>query len=75
MLFESFDGKLLLTVHSPNIIKKEHLLIFEMDDSDGKLQIINEITGNWIPNRYFENGVGKGQGIPEKEDLDAGTSY
>ncbi|NMA64631.1 MAG: family 43 glycosylhydrolase [Clostridiaceae bacterium] len=61
MMFISFDGKLILTVHSPNIMGKEHLLLFEMEDRNGKLNIINELTGNWIPNRYYPDGRDVGQ--------------
>lgn len=59
MLFNSFDGKLILTIHSPNIMKQERLLLFEMEDKNGKLLVINELTGNWMPNRYYPDGSAK----------------
>ena len=61
MMFKTFDGKLILAIHSPNIPGKERLLLFEMEDRYGVLYIINELTGNWIPNRYFPDGKDKGQ--------------
>lgn len=67
MLFHTFDGALMMVIHSPNIMKKEHLLIFRMDDTNGKLSIINEQTGNWIPNRYYPDGRDKGQQTPPRK--------
>ena len=64
MMFRTFEGKLMLTIHSPNITHKEHLLLFEMEDRNGRLNITNEITGNWLPNRYFADGRDKGQKPP-----------
>lgn len=32
------------------------MLLFEMEDSLGKLHIRNEITGNWMYNKYREDG-------------------
>ncbi len=65
MMFTTFESKLMLTVHSPNIIGREKLLIFEMQEQDGKLKTVNEITGNWRYNRYYSDGKDKGQGYPE----------
>lgn len=56
MIFTDLDGKLVLTIHSPNVNGKERILLFDMDDCDGKLRIINERTGNWLLNRYTELG-------------------
>ena len=45
MLFNSFDGKLMLILHSPyNGDTRPH--IFEMEDTGATLRIIKEITGN-----------------------------
>lgn len=63
MMFRTFEGKLLLAAHSPNISGKERLILFEMDDSGDKLKVINEITGNWLPNRYFPDGNMKGMTV------------
>lgn len=59
MLFTTFEGKLVLTIHSPNIVGNERLLMFEMEDKNGKLRIINELTGNWLCNRYNPDGTKK----------------
>jgi len=47
MLFRAFGGELMMSLHCPNIHEKKRILIFEMDDSNDKLSIKNEITGNW----------------------------
>lgn len=52
MLFRSFGGELMMSLHCPNIHEKKRILLFEMDDSDNKLSIKNEVTGNWY------NGAG-----------------
>ena len=57
MLFTRFDGKLMMTMHSPNVPGKERMLIFEMECTDGRLNIVNEITGNWMPTFYDPDGV------------------
>lgn len=48
MLFRTFSGQLMMSLHCPNIHPKKRMLLFEMDESRGKLQIINECTGNWF---------------------------
>lgn len=52
MLFKSFEGKLMMSLHCPNIHPKKRILLFEMDESGDRLAIKNEITGNWY------NGAG-----------------
>ena len=52
MLFRTFQGQLMMSLHCPNIHPKKRMLLFEMDESRGKLSIINECTGNWF------NGIG-----------------
>lgn len=48
MMFRSLDGRLMMALHCPNSPHaSKRLLVFEMEDKDGKLHIINEITGNW----------------------------
>lgn len=47
MLFYTFDGRLMMSLHCPNDHPKKKILLFEMEDKDGELYIINEITGNW----------------------------
>ena len=48
MLFRTFSGQLMMSLHCPNIHPKKRMLLFEMDDRFGKLSIINECTGNWF---------------------------
>lgn len=64
MLFRRFDGQLMMALHSPNVGGKERPLFFEMTDACGKLAIVNEVTGNWLPKRYYPDGKDKGQGFP-----------
>lgn len=47
MLFHTFEGKLIMALHCPNDHPKKRMLLFEMEDKDGELYIINEVTGNW----------------------------
>ena len=56
MVFTRFDGTLMMCLHTPNRPGKERMLLFEMEDSLGKLHIRNEITGNWMYNKYREDG-------------------
>lgn len=60
MLFKRFDGTLMMALHSPNQLGEERMLLFEMDDSDGRLRIINEVTGNWKRTKYNNSGNGTG---------------
>ncbi len=47
MLFRTFSGQLMMSLHCPNHHPKKRMLLFEMDERHGKLSIINECTGNW----------------------------
>lgn len=47
MLFRSFDDKLIMSLHCPNIHEKKRILLFEMEEVEDKLAIVNELTGNW----------------------------
>ena len=47
MLFHTFEGQLMMALHCPNIHPLKRILLFEMEEKDGKLHIINEVTGNW----------------------------
>ncbi len=47
MLFKSFGGELMMSLHCPNTHEKKRILLFEMDDSNNNLAIKNEVTGNW----------------------------
>ena len=48
MLFRTFSGQLMMSLHCPNIHPRKRMLLFEMDDRRGKLRIVNECTGNWF---------------------------
>ena len=48
MLFRTFSGQLMMALHCPNHHPKKRMLLFEMDDTRGKLRIVNECTGNWF---------------------------
>ena len=50
MLFRAFNGKLMMSLHCPNIHPKKRILLFEMEDEGDKLVIRNEVTGNWYNN-------------------------
>jgi len=47
MLFETFDGRLMMSMHCPNDHARKRILLFEMGEKNNKLHIINEFTGNW----------------------------
>lgn len=50
MLFYTFEGQLMMSLHSPNAFEKKRALFFEMEESNGRLCIVNEVTGNWYDN-------------------------
>ena len=47
MLFKSFGGELILSIHGPNNHPRKRILLFEIEEKNGELFIINEVTGNW----------------------------
>lgn len=47
MLFHTFDGQLMMALHCPNIHPLKRILLFEMEERNGGLHIVNEVTGNW----------------------------
>jgi beta-xylosidase len=47
MLFQTFNGQLMMALHCPNDHPKKRMLLFEMEEKNGELYIINETTGNW----------------------------
>ena len=47
MLFNTFSGKLMMSLHCPNIHPKKRILLFEMEERGDRLAIRNEVTGNW----------------------------
>ncbi len=50
MLFRTFEGQLMMSLHCPNIHALKRILLFEMEEQGGRLHIINEATGNWYNN-------------------------
>lgn len=48
MLFRTFSGQLMMSLHCPNVHEKKRILLFEMDESARTLSIRNEVTGNWF---------------------------
>lgn len=70
MLFRTFEGKLMMSLHCPNEHPKKRMLLFEMEEKAGELYIRNEITGNW-----YDRGAGCMKGYaydcPCKEEIRA----
>lgn len=62
MLFYTFEGQLMMACHGPNDHPRKRILLFEMQEDGDKLQIINEVTGNWYNNI---GGIGKGYAYRE----------
>lgn len=58
-LFRGLDGKLMMALHSPEEEGFERILLFEMEERETGLGIVNEITGNWYPKAYHEDGTAK----------------
>lgn len=50
MLFRTFSDRLMMSIHCPNDHPKKRILLFEMEEKDGRLAIENEVTGNWYKN-------------------------
>lgn len=47
MLFRTFSGQLVMSLHAPNIGPRKRIHLFQMEESGDKLHIVNEVTGNW----------------------------
>ncbi len=49
MLFKTFGGQLMMSLHCPNRHEDKRILLFEMKEEIDKagIHIINEVTGNW----------------------------
>ena len=47
MLFTSFGGQLMMSLHCPNRHEAKRILLFEMEESFDGIHIVNEVTGNW----------------------------
>ena len=47
MLFHTFEGRLMMALHCPNDHPRKKMLLFEREERNGELYIVNEVTGNW----------------------------
>lgn len=47
MLFYTFGGQLMMACHCPNDHPKKRILLFEMEENETGIHIVNEVTGNW----------------------------
>ncbi len=47
MLFRAFSGQLMMACHAPNDHPRKRMLLFEMEETESALHIVNEVTGNW----------------------------
>lgn len=47
MLFKTFGGQLMMSLHCPNRHQDKRILLFEMEERNGGLYVVNEVTGNW----------------------------
>ena len=65
MLFETFGGQLMMSLHSPNEHPKKRILLFEMAEDGDRLRIECEVTGNW----YSRHGKGSGARYASRDVL------
>lgn len=64
MLFHTFSGQLMMACHCPNDHPRKRILLFEMEETETDVRIVNEVTGNWY------SGVGgKGKNYAIKSRL------
>ena len=73
MLFRTFTGQLMMSLHCPNEHAKKRILLFEMDETVRTISIRNEITGNWFDRA---GGAAKNwvSGIPADRNFDMSVS-
>ena len=57
MLFYTFGGQLMMACHCPNDHPKKRILLFEMEEDENGLHVVNEVTGNWF---HAAGGPAKG---------------
>ena len=50
MLFKTFGGELMMSLHCPNDHARKRILLFEMEESFDGVHTVNEVTGNWYNN-------------------------
>ena len=41
MIFEGFDGKLYMVIHTPNVRPRERAVIFEIEETEDSYRIIS----------------------------------
>lgn len=63
MLFHSFGGELMMSLHCPNRHEAKRILLFEMEESFDSVHIVNEVTGNWYNS---VQGIAKGYAYPDR---------
>jgi len=70
MLFHTFDGQLIMSLHCPNNPAEKRMLLFEMEERNDRLYTVNEITGNWY------NAIGgKGERYRYKETITENPAF
>ncbi len=47
MLFHTFGGQLMMSLHCPNRHEAKRIFLFEMEETEDSIHIVNEVTGNW----------------------------
>lgn len=63
MLFKTFSGQLMMACHGPNDHPRKRILLFEMEEKEESIHIVNEVTGNWY---QAIGGIAKGYAYKEK---------
>ena len=70
MIFRSFEGKLLLTIHQPNFGEAERMKLFEIEDTGDTLRVVNgTFDSPPMPARGVCAHRGNGGGMPENTPL------
>ena len=65
MIFTTFGGQLMMTLHSPNDHMKKRMLLLEMEEDGDRLRIVNEVSGSW----YAREGKGPGAKYAYKDPV------
>jgi len=45
MIFRTFEGQLMLVLHQPNVVPKERIHLFELEDTGETLRLVREFSG------------------------------
>ena len=69
MLFKTFGGQLMMSLHCPNRHEVKRILLFEMQENRNKpgIHIVNEVTGNWYFSTAGVSGPQKMIRVKSKE--------